>query len=129
MTCACPVCAGVFIARGKEDALVTQSIVPGETVYGEKKVLVEVSFSLCLSVCLSVRLSEHWHCVCCVWQSLCDKWVQSVSAVKPSTASLWVHVHTNMKMTMYAVVHVHTRTHTQKSYVTSSCHDINANLL
>lgn len=32
---------GVFIARGKEDALVTQSIVPGEAVYGEKKVSVE----------------------------------------------------------------------------------------
>ena len=28
---------GVFIARGKEDALVTKNIVPGETVYGEKK--------------------------------------------------------------------------------------------
>ena len=59
VTCACPLCAGVFIARGKEDALVTQSIVPGETVYGEKKVSVEVSFSLSPSVCLS----EHWHCV------------------------------------------------------------------
>ena len=58
VTCACPLCAGVFIARGKEDALVTQSIVPGETVYGEKKVSVEVSFSLsvCLSVCLSIAI-------------------------------------------------------------------------
>ena len=33
---------GVFIARGKEDALVTKNIVPGETVYGEKKILVDV---------------------------------------------------------------------------------------
>ena len=33
--------AGVFIARGREDALVTKNIVPGETVYGEKKVSVE----------------------------------------------------------------------------------------
>lgn len=32
---------GVFIARGKEDALVTRNIVPGETVYGEKKITVE----------------------------------------------------------------------------------------
>ena len=50
MACCYPVCSGVFIARGKEDALVTQSIVPGETVYGEKKVSVEVRF--CLSVCV-----------------------------------------------------------------------------
>ena len=35
-------CAGVFIARGREDALVTLNIVPGETVYGEKKVSVDV---------------------------------------------------------------------------------------
>ena len=34
---------GVFIARGKEDALVTKNIVPGETVYGEKKISVDVS--------------------------------------------------------------------------------------
>ena len=34
--------AGVFIARGKEDALVTKNIVPGETVYGEKRVSVDV---------------------------------------------------------------------------------------
>ena len=35
---------GVFIARsGKEDALVTLSMVPGEAVYGEKKIAVEVS--------------------------------------------------------------------------------------
>lgn len=31
---------GVFIARGKEDALVTINLVPGETVYGEKKITV-----------------------------------------------------------------------------------------
>jgi fibrillarin-like rRNA methylase len=33
---------GVFIARGREDALVTKNLVPGETVYGEKKISVEV---------------------------------------------------------------------------------------
>lgn len=33
---------GVFIARGKEDALVTRNIAPGETVYGEKKISVDV---------------------------------------------------------------------------------------
>lgn len=33
--------AGIFIARGKEDALVTRNMTPGETVYGEKRVSVE----------------------------------------------------------------------------------------
>ena len=35
--------AGVFIARGKEDALVTKNLVLGELVYGEKRISVEVS--------------------------------------------------------------------------------------
>ncbi|XP_069164322.1 rRNA 2'-O-methyltransferase fibrillarin isoform X1 [Procambarus clarkii] len=34
---------GVFIARGKEDALVTKNMVPGESVYGEKRMSVEAS--------------------------------------------------------------------------------------
>ena len=29
---------GVFIARGKEDALVTKNMVLGESVYGEKRI-------------------------------------------------------------------------------------------
>ena len=32
---------GVFIARGKEDALVTRNMVSGEAVYGEKRISVE----------------------------------------------------------------------------------------
>ena len=32
---------GVFIARGKEDALVTLNMAPGEAVYGEKRIAVE----------------------------------------------------------------------------------------
>lgn len=36
-------CSGVFIARGKEDALVTKNMVPGDAVYGEKRISVEVS--------------------------------------------------------------------------------------
>ncbi|XP_054020960.1 rRNA 2'-O-methyltransferase fibrillarin [Dryobates pubescens] len=32
---------GVFICRGKEDALVTKNLVPGEAVYGEKRISVE----------------------------------------------------------------------------------------
>jgi len=33
--------AGVFIARGKEDLLVTKNLVPGESVYGEKRIAVD----------------------------------------------------------------------------------------
>jgi rRNA 2'-O-methyltransferase fibrillarin len=33
---------GVFIARAKEDALCTRSMNPGESVYGEKRVSVQV---------------------------------------------------------------------------------------
>lgn len=33
---------GVFICRGKEDALVTKNLVPGESVYGEKRVSIAV---------------------------------------------------------------------------------------
>ena len=36
-----PLNAGVFIARGKEDALVTKNMVAGESVYGEKKISVD----------------------------------------------------------------------------------------
>jgi fibrillarin-like rRNA methylase len=32
--------AGVFIARGKEDLLVTKNLTPGESVYGEKRISV-----------------------------------------------------------------------------------------
>lgn len=34
---------GVFIMRGKDDALLTKNTVPGESVYNEKRVSVEVS--------------------------------------------------------------------------------------
>ncbi|KAJ2146212.1 Small subunit processome complex component, partial [Coemansia sp. RSA 637] len=32
---------GIFVARGKEDLLVTKNLVPGESVYGEKRVSVD----------------------------------------------------------------------------------------
>ncbi len=34
---------GVYIAKGKEDALVTKNLNPGKQVYGEKLVKVDVS--------------------------------------------------------------------------------------
>ncbi|KAH8815663.1 fibrillarin [Xylogone sp. PMI_703] len=33
--------AGIFVARGKEDMLVTKNLTPGESVYGEKRIAVE----------------------------------------------------------------------------------------
>lgn len=33
---------GVYIARGKEDALCTRNLVPGDSVYGEKRISVDV---------------------------------------------------------------------------------------
>ncbi len=40
--CVCVIYAGVFIVRGREDVLATLNLVPGESVYGEKRVAVEV---------------------------------------------------------------------------------------
>lgn len=34
--------AGIFVARGKEDALVTLNSTPGVAVYGEKRISVEL---------------------------------------------------------------------------------------
>ena len=34
--------AGIFISRGKEDALCTINSTPGDSVYGEKRISVEV---------------------------------------------------------------------------------------
>lgn len=34
--------AGIFIARGNDHALITKNMVPGEAVYGEKRITVEV---------------------------------------------------------------------------------------
>ena len=36
---------GIFVARGKEDMLVTKNLAPGESVYGEKRISVENSTS------------------------------------------------------------------------------------
>ncbi len=35
---------GVYILRGKDDALLTRNLVPGESVYNEKRMSVEVNF-------------------------------------------------------------------------------------
>lgn len=34
---------GVFVARGAQDSLVTKNMVPGESVYNEKRISVEVN--------------------------------------------------------------------------------------
>jgi rRNA 2'-O-methyltransferase fibrillarin len=45
---------GVFIAKGKEDAIVTKNLVPGEAVYNEKRVSVQVIYCHQLSLFLNV---------------------------------------------------------------------------
>lgn len=42
---------GVYILRGKDDALLTKNLSPGESVYNEKRVSVDVSVLLKLIVC------------------------------------------------------------------------------
>jgi rRNA 2'-O-methyltransferase fibrillarin len=42
--------AGIFISKSKEDALCTKNMVPGESVYSEKRVSVQVSMHFCLFV-------------------------------------------------------------------------------
>jgi hypothetical protein len=49
---------GVFIARGKEDALVTRNMVPGDSVYGEKRISVDVSY---LTFCLMFFTSRMYY--------------------------------------------------------------------
>jgi len=34
---------GVFIAKGKEDAIITKNLVPGEAVYNEKRISLQVN--------------------------------------------------------------------------------------
>ena len=47
--------AGVFIARSsKDDLLLTKNLVPGDTVYNEKKVSVDVSVFCLLTIFVSV---------------------------------------------------------------------------
>jgi hypothetical protein len=43
---------GIFIAQGKEDALATKNMVPGESVYGEKRLTVEVSIQVFSTFCI-----------------------------------------------------------------------------
>lgn len=40
---------GVFIAKSKDDALLTKSMVPGDSVYNEKRISVQVFFSFLFS--------------------------------------------------------------------------------
>lgn len=59
--CLC-VCSGVFISRGKEDALVTKNMVVGESVYGEKRMSVEVRESppALFSSVFMLQFKETW---------------------------------------------------------------------
>lgn len=62
---------GVFICRGKEDALVTRNMVIGESVYGEKRINVEVSLLYLNPFGLvSYVISFHYHHQHC-WFTAC----------------------------------------------------------
>lgn len=50
---------GVFIAKAKEDALCTKNMVPGESVYGEKRISVQVH--CCYLLLLSFFCSSFVH--------------------------------------------------------------------
>ena len=34
---------GIFVARGKEDLLITRNLIPGDSVYGEKRISIDSS--------------------------------------------------------------------------------------
>lgn len=46
---------GVYIAKGKEDVLATKNLVPGDTVYGEKKIEVNYKFTRHSLKCYRLR--------------------------------------------------------------------------
>ena len=48
----------MFIARGKEDALVTRNLVAGESVYGEKRISVEVRIHACIHYIVHVHMLQ-----------------------------------------------------------------------
>ena len=66
---------GVFIAKGKEDALCTKNLVPGEAVYNEKRISVQV---ITFSYIFRLRLFT----VLCLFMTLGTKcWQGSVFLV------------------------------------------------
>lgn len=50
---------GVFIAKGKEDALCTKNMVPGEAVYNEKRISVQVYYHQPLTK-IKLFVSIYW---------------------------------------------------------------------
>lgn len=52
--------AGVFIARGKEDALVTLNGNPGKAVYGEKLIKVDVSARAAAARGIAIGIGVGW---------------------------------------------------------------------
>lgn len=56
---------GVFIAKGKEDALCTKNMVVGESVYGEKRVAVQVVVCLFFGQAFDSSLVSLILCIGC----------------------------------------------------------------
>lgn len=63
---------GVFIARGKEDALVTRNLVPGSEVYGEKRISVEVSESFSILIFVSLFSCQYGLNAICLLSDYCS---------------------------------------------------------
>ncbi|KAF1968906.1 Fibrillarin [Bimuria novae-zelandiae CBS 107.79] len=53
--------AGVFVARGKEDMLVTRSLTPGESVYGEKRIAIPSDSTTSIDVTKSTTEYRVWN--------------------------------------------------------------------
>lgn len=52
--------SGIFVAKGKDEFLVTRNMVPGESVYGEKRIDIEVinKKNLCFYIVIYVLLQN-----------------------------------------------------------------------
>ena len=62
--------SGIFIAKGKEDALVTRNMVPGESVYGEKRIRWDSCVYAC-RLCLHAQVNIKMCSVCFVVAHIC----------------------------------------------------------
>lgn len=62
--------SGIFIAKGKEDALVTRNMVPGESVYGEKRIRWDSCVYAC-RLCLHAQVNIRMCAVCALLLRKC----------------------------------------------------------
>ena len=134
--------AGVFVARGKEDALVTRNLVPGVSVYAEKRISTEVpkadgEGTDKVRGCIALQAYTHrhahnihththtrTHALSCTNKHACTRNTRTRA-----------HTHTHTRMHAQAGKHArkyactnkhrhaqeHTHTHTQHTCIHNSC--------